>query len=177
VCHQVVEEEVVGLKSTSLSGSCGEASGVTSLLVLLPRGAEEKGLFSHPCVWFTTRLQPTLLQLQNYIYNLHRTCRNAPDQQRTIISGCATARARRAACWASESGSESRFHQPALTCGHCRSPNIIHAPSDSSSSRSHETYRPRSFPPLRVSSRCSPSRARRRNPMSRVWPTWAVCLA
>jgi hypothetical protein len=72
---------------------------------------------------------------------------------------------------------ESRFHQPALTCGHCRSPNIIHAPSDSSSCRSHETYRPHSPPPLRVWSRCSPSRARRGNPISRVWPTWAVCFA
>jgi hypothetical protein len=104
ICQQVVEEEVVGLKPTSFSGSCGEASGATSLLVLLPRGAEEKGLFSHPRVWFTTRLQPTLLQLQNYNYNLHRTCRNALEQQCAIISGCATARTRRAACWTCESG-------------------------------------------------------------------------
>jgi hypothetical protein len=98
-CIQWIEEGVVGLEPTSLSGSCGEASGATSTLVLLPRGAEEKGLFSHPRVWFTTRLQPTLLQLQNYNYNLHRTCRNAPDQQCTIIPGGATARAPRAACW------------------------------------------------------------------------------
>jgi hypothetical protein len=76
-----------------------------------------------------------------------------------------------------ESGSESRFHQPALTCRHHRSPNTIHAPSDSSSCCSHETYRPRLPPPLPLLSHCPPSRARRRNPRSHVWPSWAVCLA
>jgi hypothetical protein len=109
-----------------------------------------------------SRSAPIYFTLTTYNFNLHRNPRNDPDQQRTIVAGGATARARRAGVRKRKRVSLSR--SPPLTRGHRRSPKTIHARSDSSSHRPHETYRP-GLPPLRALAHCLPLRTRRTKSM------------
>jgi hypothetical protein len=105
---------------------------------------------------------PIYFTLTTYNFNLHRSSRNDPDQQRTIVAGGATARARRAGV---RKRTRVLSRSPPLAKGHRRSPKTIHARSDSSSHRPHETYRP-GLPPVRALAHRLPSRARRTKSMS-----------